>query len=127
MNRTAKIGLILVFIMMFNGLALAEGQAKEAKKKSAEKYIQGEVGGITKEFIAVTYVKDEIKGEEFEMAFPMDENIKLEKIDSVSSIKSGDTVKVKYEEVTEESDAGEILGVNRRATAIIFIKAGQDE
>ncbi|MBU1913346.1 MAG: hypothetical protein KKB22_07430 [Candidatus Omnitrophica bacterium] len=127
MNRTNKIVLILVLTAMFTNLALAKGPAKETKKKSTEKQIQGEVGGIAKDFIAVTYIKNEAKGEEFEKAFPMDENVKLEKIDNVTSIKPGDTVKVKYEETVETSDTGEIVNVNRKATAIIFIKKGQNE
>jgi hypothetical protein len=127
MNRIIRIVLIIVLTMMFNDLALAKSPVKETKKKSTEKQIQGEVGGIAKNFIAVTYIKNESKGEEFEMAFPMDENVKLEKIDSINSIKPGDTVKVKYEEVAEESDTGDILGMSRKATAIIFIKAGKNE
>jgi hypothetical protein len=112
---------------MFNNLALAGNPEKETKKKSTEKQIQGTVGGISKEFIAVTYSNDAVKGEEFEKAFPVDKNTKLEKISDITSIKPGDTVKVKYEETVETSDTGEIINVNRKATAIIFIKAGQNE
>lgn len=127
MNKITRIALILVLTVMFNNLALAKDSAKETKKTATEKQIQGTVGGISKEFIAVTYINDAVKGEEFEKAFPVDENTKLEKISDIASIKPGDTVKVKYEETVEESDTGEIINVNRKATVIIFIKKGQNE
>ena len=99
-------GLILVMIVVL-GLCGASGADGERKKKiigKAQKEIQGEISWINSRYIAVAYNRDPVKGSEDEILLPIDSNLKLEHKRSLDQIKTGDLVRVQYDEETEEDD-----------------------
>jgi len=121
-------------VAVFLVLALtASGFAQEAKKSTVEKTVSGEVSGISPNFIAIIYGQD--KKTSYEMALPIDKNTKVERKDSLKEIGAGDTVSVKYEEITQahkektqkgkEKEVTKTLG--RLAKVITFVKAAPKE
>ncbi len=103
-------------------------QAKEVKKEKIEttsvtKEVQGEISGISKDFIAIVYERDVEKGIEYEMLLPIEKGIRLVHKQTLDQIKVGDIVSVQYEEVTEEYK--EVPRQKRTAKIISFVKPAE--
>lgn len=93
---------ILVLCLAGTGFAQTE---EEAKKTVVVKEMQGEVSGISNNFIAIVYGQD--KKTSYEMAFTMDKDVKIEDRKSLKDIGVGDIVLVSFEETTETKKEGD--------------------
>ena len=127
MIKIAKIikGVMMgILVLCFMGTALAEPE-EEAKKIVVVKEMQGEVSGISSNFIAIVYGQD--KKASYEMALTMDKDVKVEDRKSLKDIGVGDIVSVSYEETTEtkkEGDKDISRVVSRVVKKIRFIRPG---
>ncbi len=83
--------------------------------------ISGEVSAVSKDFIAVVYRSDEVRGSEEEIALPVAKDAVVEHKQSLSQIGIGDMVDVEYEEYTEETPDGPKS--KRVAVAVRFLRA----
>jgi len=104
--------------------ALAEPE-EEAKKTVAVKELQGEVSGISSNFIAILYGQD--KKTSYEMALTVDKDVKIENRKSLKDIGVGDIVSVSYEETAEtkkEGDKDITRVVSRVVKKVRFIRPG---
>jgi hypothetical protein len=125
-NGKIIMGWVIVLVLGFMATALAEPE-EEAKKTVVVKELQGEVGGISSNFIAVLYGMDAKKEAALEMALAMDKDVKIEDRKSLKDIGLGDIVSVSYEETTEtkkegDKDISRIL--SRVVKKIRFIRPG---
>jgi hypothetical protein len=69
---------------------------EEPKEETREKTLEGEVAGVSPNFIAIDYGQDEKSV--YEMTFNITKTTRLERIKDVKSLKTGDTVQVNYDE-----------------------------
>ncbi|MFA5118420.1 MAG: hypothetical protein WC695_06165 [Candidatus Omnitrophota bacterium] len=100
----------------------ASAQEKTGSKETVRKEVTGVISGLSSNFMAVTYGADDPSKGAYEMAFTIDKKIKVEHKNKLSDIKFGDTVTVKYDEITEILDNGR----KKRtfvAQAVMFLKA----
>lgn len=75
---------------------------------------------VGKDRIAVVYASSGTS--EAEILLPFDKNVKLEHIQQLSQIATGDTVRIYYEEVVEEGEQGR--KEERKAKVISFVRPG---
>lgn len=102
----------------------AKGDKEEITDSNVMKEIEGEVSAVDKQGIAVVYSKDLEKGTESEIYIPLvKENIKMVHKRNIEEIQIGDTVRVEYEVLTEETKEGPISKFDART--IIFLRAAQ--
>lgn len=102
----------------------AKGDKEEITDLSVMKEIEGEVSAVDKHGIAVVYSKDLEKGVESEIYIPLEkENIKMVHKRNIEDIQVGDTVKVEYEIVTEETKEGQSSKFEART--VTFLRAAQ--
>ena len=71
-------------------------KANEPKEEILEKTLDGEIAGVSPNFIAIDYGQDEKSS--YEMTFNITKNTRLERIKDIKSLKPGDTVWVSYNE-----------------------------
>lgn len=129
MKAKIIMGLAMVLVLGFMGVALAQKGKPEAKEKniskSVFKEITGEVSGISSNFIAIVYGQD--KKTSYEMAFSMDKDVRIEDRKSLKDIGVGDIVSVSFEETTETKKQGDkdiTRVVSRVVKKIRFIRPG---
>jgi len=70
--------------------------ADEPKEEILEKTMDGEVAGVSPNFIAIDYGQDTKTA--YEMTFNITKDTRLERIKDTKNLKPGDTVWVKYQE-----------------------------
>ncbi|MCK5161165.1 MAG: hypothetical protein KAQ99_06280 [Candidatus Aureabacteria bacterium] len=118
-----KISLAIVLILGFIGTVFAKDKEKKEKVvKIASGVVSGEISGISEKFISVVYEKDKEKGIEYETLVPIDKDVKIEHKKSLSELKIGDRVSIRYEDATvEDSDKRQTL--KRKATVIRFVRS----
>jgi len=103
-----------------SGSANVKEEAKEEVVTSvSSKEITGQVGGISKDYIGVTYLGE--KNIEYEMGIYIEGTPELERIKNFAQIQIGDTVTVKYDEVSEMGEDGKEIA-RHVAKKIIFVK-----
>lgn len=137
MGKINKMTLIKITVLiLFSGLICSVNAAEkstetkeEPKKITVEKTLNGEVSGISPNFIAILYGQD--KKTSYEMALVMDKNTKVEHKNSLKEIAAGDIVSVRYEEITqvfkqrtekgEEKDVVKVLG--RLVKVVSFVRS----
>ncbi|MFC1658779.1 hypothetical protein ACFL1D_05295 [Candidatus Omnitrophota bacterium] len=127
-KRFSQIGMIIslgaILILACEAeIAQAEKNGTEVKTTSTDKSIQGEITGIGKNYIAVTYEMNEEKGTEYEILLPVDKDLQLVHKNKFSELNIGDTVRIKYEEITEEY--AETNRKLRKAKVITFVKPAE--
>lgn len=94
---------------------------KEFKKTTVTKKLDGEVAGISADFIAIDCGLNEKKTAAREMAFKLDKNVKVEVKKSIKEIGVGDTVSVTYEEIAETN--GKIIrNLGRTVKSVRFLR-----
>jgi hypothetical protein len=71
-------------------------KAEEPKEETLEKTLDGEIAGVSPNFIAIDYGQDEKSS--FEMTFNITKDTRLERIKNIKQLKPGDTVWVSYNE-----------------------------
>lgn len=113
-----------ILVLCFSGIGFIRAE-EEAKKTVAVKELQGEVSGISSNFIAILYGQD--KKTSYEMALTLDKDVRIEDRKSLKDIGVGDVVSVSYEETTEtkKQDDKEVTRVMGRVVKKIrFIRPG---
>jgi len=126
MNRQA-IKIVLVSILVLGlRVALAEKAPEQAQDrkilKTERNELSGVISGITKSSVSLVYGKDKKKDIEYEAVFPINEDIQLEHLKSLSDLRIGDEVKIRFEDTNfENSDKSQ--KVQRKAKVISLIKA----
>jgi hypothetical protein len=68
----------------------------EPKEETLEKTLDGEIAGVSPNFIAIDYGQDEKTS--YEMTFNITKDTRLERIKNIKQLKPGDTVWVSYKE-----------------------------
>jgi|GEM_PF-2989969 len=119
-----KIFRLMLAVMLCVCLAAAASaqQHKVTKVAEKKKAVQGEVVYLTKDYIAIVYSRD--KGIENEILLPIDKNLKLEHLRSLSNLNVGDTVAVEFLETTEQDQNGKLKKI-RTGTVVTFVRPAQ--
>jgi hypothetical protein len=129
MRKNIILALVTLGLALGNvGLTAAQDKAKENSKDeekttSVANKVTGQISSINKNSIAVVYKRDEAKGEEFEMLFPIDKNLRVVHKKNIAELAVGDTVEVQFEDVTiEMKDRKE---GKRNTTVLTFISRSE--
>lgn len=128
-SKVIRIAVVCVISLIFLNLAYplkaqeAPAKEKEIKKTVTVKTIQGEVSGISSNFIAVVYGQD--KKTSYEMAFNIGKDAKIEYKKSLKEISVGDIVAVEYEETVEIKKGEKPRTTQRVVKMIKFLKSPQ--
>lgn len=128
MKLSLKIFFILLAglaILSLNSAARAEEKKEEDKVKIEKimKSTEGEISGLSNNFIAVLYGSDAKTS--YEMALDIGKDVKIEHKNSLKDIGVGDIVGVNYEETIETKEGEKPRVIARVAKVIKFIKAAQ--
>jgi hypothetical protein len=108
-------------------MAMPESKAKEnapdeEKVTKVSNKITGQISNIDTKTFAVVYDRNEATGEEFEMLFPIDKDLRVVHKNSFSELKVGDMVEVQFEDVaTEKKDRKEGKRTN---LVVTFVSPG---
>jgi hypothetical protein len=86
-------------------------KAEEPKEEIREKNLEGEVAGVSPNFIAIDYGQDEKTS--YEMTFNITKDTRLERIKEIKKLKPGDTVWVSYNEKVLRSAGKDVLVKDR--------------
>ena len=96
---------------------------KEVKEEAVTavvgKEITGEVGGVSKDYIGVMYRGE--KDMDYEMGIHIEGDPELDHVQDLTQIQVGDTVTVKYDEVSKVGEDGKAV-TQHVAKKIIFVK-----
>ena len=82
----------------------AEAEKKEIPISISSKGVTGQVGGISKDYIGVIYRGE--KDTDYEMGIYIEGDLGLDRVQDVDEIQVGDTVAVKYDEVSTAGEDG---------------------
>jgi len=99
--------LILTLLLAFNGAGIKQAEAQSPdlaaaeelstpKEETRERTLDGEVAGVSPNFLAIDYAQDSKAS--YEMTFNITKDTRLERIKDVRELKPGDTVWVSYRE-----------------------------
>lgn len=117
---------LFIMIVALAGLTVLNAglmaQEVNPKKQIVSKEIVGTVSGVSGNFIAVVYGRDQQSGILSEMAFNVGKNVKIKNKKALKDIGPEDTVKVLYDEITEKLDGGRKI-VSHAAKEIVFLRA----
>ena len=120
---------IMMIILGFSGRGFAQQEnlspkpaAPEAqaaltapKEETRERTLEGEIAGVSPNFIAIDYAQDEKTA--YEMTFNITKDTRLERIKDIKSLKPGDTVWVSYKEKIVK--LGKEVRVNERILKVL--------
>ncbi|MCM8780830.1 MAG: hypothetical protein NC908_02770 [Candidatus Omnitrophica bacterium] len=120
-KKVIQISLIMSLAFGFNGVLIGQETKKEPKVATVTKEIEGEVSWIGRGYISVVFERDVEKATENEILLPLDKDLKIYHKKSLEEIKPGDTVRIQYEEITEEYPEGRRREFSL-AKAITFLK-----
>ena len=95
--------------------------ARNEVTKVETKEVTGEVSGVSKDFIAIVYKKDDASHASYEVALPIQGTPILQHISNVKQIKVGDTITVQYDEMIKTDEKGKNAVVGRNAKTITFV------
>ena len=104
--------LIIVFFLSFIENLNAKTD-DEVRIRTVMKEVQGEVSVVTPNYIGINYAKNKRKKIEYEIALTIDKDVRLVHKRLLKEIESGDIVRVKFEETTEE-----FKGLNNRGREV---------
>jgi len=93
----------------------ASVKADEPKEETREKTLDGEIAGVSPNFLAIDYGQDERTA--YEMTFNITKDTRLERVKDVKSLKPGDTVWVSYKEKIVK--LGKEVRVNERVLKVL--------
>ncbi len=102
----------------------APASQQQPLKTVAHKTVEGVVTGLSGNFMAVQYGRDETQQVCLEMAFNVDPNVKIEHKQSIKDFVMGDTVFVSYDLISEKFDDDTELK-KIVATKISFVRPAQ--
>jgi len=120
-RKAAVLCAVMLVLVLCLAVSLFAEEATEKKgPEIVMKEVTGEVSAIDKHCIAIVYKRDETG--EYELPLTIQEPPSVERIKGFDKIKMGDTVTVKYAQMTEiRADGKEIIG-DKFAKTIIFVK-----
>ncbi|MCM8801383.1 MAG: hypothetical protein NC912_05195 [Candidatus Omnitrophica bacterium] len=118
-----KLILGIIIFLTFNIINIGKAQ-EETKIIVLQKTVNGEVGGIGPNFIAVTYEVDENAA--YEIAFDLDKEVRFRNKKGLNEINLGDMVSVRYEETIEEGKQTRRV-LKRKVKEIVFLKSAPKE
>jgi hypothetical protein len=110
-RKVFKIIFIFIFILALGGVGFVQAEESltpnpaaaqvqepkpEPKELTREKTLEGEIAGVSPNFIAIDYAQDDKTA--YEMTFNISKDTRLERISNIKSLKPGDTVWVSYRE-----------------------------
>lgn len=122
LHRLRVFALVMSALMVLGAGLFAYAQDDKPKQTGKiMKGISGEISAISKDFVAVVYRRDEVKGTEEEIALPVAKDVIVEHKKSITEIGVGDLVDVEFAEYTEETPEGPKS--KRVAKVIRFIRA----
>ncbi|MCK5260466.1 MAG: hypothetical protein KAJ70_05335 [Candidatus Omnitrophica bacterium] len=104
-NKFLKTFILIVFVgacpyvLPYNIGVEAAQEGKDVVREN--KTITGEVGFINSKFISIIDSRDDNAGSEHEMLIYLDENVDVQRKNSLGEIKAGDTVQIQYEKTTK--------------------------
>lgn len=88
--------------------------------------VEGEVSSVSKDYIAVIYKRD-AQGVEYEMLLPVQAAaVQLEGIQDIKQLKTGDVIRIDYDEITTADSKGNEK-LDRRTKAVKFIRPAPPE
>jgi len=106
---SAALSILLSVNLYYLAFAQEEEKTREKPRiSSVTKKIEGVVSAVNKNGIAVVYNRNPVKGLEEEMFVPLNNSIRLAHKKKLEEIGIGDTVSVKYEEITREAKEGPV-------------------
>lgn len=128
MRRVTEFLLVCAMAAGMSSAALAaEPGASVPHEKEEGKVEYGEVTGtvsaVSKQGVAVEYSRT--KQGSYEMFLPIAEGIRLSRIQSLTDVKPGDTVKVGYQQTVKEDGKGKRVVLKTVATELTFLKPAQ--
>ena len=113
---------VMVLLCVGTAAGAQEATGTQGNEVVVVKEVSGEVGFVRPLYITVVYARDMEKGAEYEMVFPIDEDVTLLNRRSFDEINPGDTISVTYEERTWTTAEG-LEKTERRAKAVRFVSA----
>ncbi|HNX81285.1 MAG TPA: hypothetical protein PKL77_03980 [Candidatus Omnitrophota bacterium] len=131
--RSLLVFFVFIFVL-FAGQGFAQdtklGKTETVKAKSVApihqvtlKQVQGEVAGIGKKYISVTFARDAASGAESEIMIPFNpKTVKLDHLRSLSDLEPGDQVRVQFNEEIKKDETQD--KTNFEAKVISLIKKG---
>ena len=100
--------------------ASAHADTGAAAEKVAYEEVEGRVVSVTKQAVSVEYAKKDQAS--YEMLLPFTQDIRLSHLRSLSELKPGDTVTVKYAQTYKETDQGEKVILSTVATNLALMR-----
>lgn len=132
-TRIMVIGLAMISFLWPGTIAEGQQDNKGRKPVKRTSVVQGEISGITKNYISIVYKRDREKDIEYEMLLPINrKDLQIEHKRNLDEFKVGDTVILTYED-TVTGDNEKEQGMKRKAMVIRFVKSappkppGQEE
>ena len=132
LQRVFRIGVIGLIGLSLYGELIIKSYSKEKEEETiiTFKEVMGEVSAITPNFIAIVYRREEEKGVAYEIALPIDKEVRIVHKKNLKEIEVGDTVRVRFAEIRKkeevEREGGKreerIRMVGRKAKEIIFVR-----
>ncbi len=125
MKKNTVIVVMALMVLVSITLAFAENEKSAAVGTKTAKEVEGPISGIGKDYISIIYQKDDNDGIDYEIMLPLSEDMAMEHKQNLANLKVGDTVRVQYEETTEQNEKGPQS--SRKAQGITFVKSGVTE
>jgi hypothetical protein len=125
-SRIARIFVVTVAMVSVCSCLFAQGQKQDnagtaqPTKNVQTKEVEGTVSGLSASFIAVVYGRSE-EGIAQEMAFTLNDKVRIAHKNSLKDIGVGDSVKVIYEETIEKKQEGS-QSSKRAVKQIVFLR-----
>jgi hypothetical protein len=123
------VGLVLSLVFAMAIAQVQNSPAGTAKEKEVvvTMEVSGRVSGLSPNFIAVIYGRDDTGKVSLEMAFNLDKDVKVAHKNSIKEIGLGDEVKITYAEITRFSAEGKMISRRRVAKEVAFVRAAKTE
>jgi hypothetical protein len=123
------LGMALVFSLGLGGAVAQDKNSPAGSPKEKEVVVamevSGTVSGLTPNFIAVIYGRNEAEKVSLEMAFSLDKDVRIAHKNSIQEIGLGDEVRITYDEVTRINAEGKIIARKRVAKEVAFVRQAQ--
>lgn len=119
---TQMMGIGLVIVLFLHSGVNAEGQQGKGRKPVKRTgVVQGEISGISKNYISIVYERDKEKGIEYEMLLPINrKDLQIEHKRNLDEFKVGDIVSVTFED-TVTGDNEKEQKMERKAKVVTFV------
>lgn len=110
--------MVMVFLGL-TGIGSAVGTS-EPEQKVEYKEVTGEVSAVSKRGIAVEYSRTRTGSSE--MFLPFADHVKLQRVQDLTQLQPGDTVKVRFEQTYTEDKDGERTVLKTTATEVEMMR-----